>query len=494
MNAETFPNTSALLTVAEMYRADALTIEAGTPGVTLMENAGRAVADSIRERWESRDTVVLCGPGNNGGDGFVIARVLAEAGWAVRVVSLVGLESFSGDAKANAELWQGPFAVASGAQDVAGAELVVDALFGAGLSKDVAGLAADLLRACDGAAPIVAVDMPSGVHGDTGAVMGIAPHADLTVTFFRKKCGHTLMPGRARCGEIVVADIGIGSDVLEQIAPQQAENTPELWKPALRFPGPEAHKYSRGYALVVGGQVLTGAARLAARAAQRAGAGAVGVAAPVDAQTVYKVALESVMVQPFRDTASLRDLVEEPKLDAVLIGPGAGQVTATRERTSMVLRSGKPAVLDADALSVFEGTPDLLHASVSGPTVMTPHEGEFSRVFPDIAGGRLIRARAAAARSGCVVLLKGYDTTIAAPDGRLSVNTNATPDLATAGAGDVLAGIIVSLMAQGVPAFEAACAGAWLHAAAGAAFGPGLIAEDLIDGIPGVMRALKAQV
>lgn len=491
MNAGTDPDKTALLTVAEMYRADALTIDAGTPGLTLMENAGRAVADRITARWAAQDTVVLCGPGNNGGDGFVIARVLAEAGWPVRVVSLVAKDVFSGDARVNAGLWQGPFTVAAGADDLGAATLVVDALFGAGLSREVDGLAAGLLRACEAGRQIVAVDMPSGVHGDTGAVLGYAPRADLTVTFFRRKCGHVLMPGRVHCGPVEVVDIGIPDTVLNEVAPQQVENNPAVWRHMMQFPTPASHKYTRGYALVVGGQVLTGASRLAARAAQRAGAGAVGLAAPVDAQTVYKVALESVMVQPFRDTASLRDLVENPKLDAVLIGPGAGQVTATRERASMVLRSGKPAVLDADALSVFEGAPELLHGSVTGPAVLTPHEGEFSRMFPDLTGGRLIRVRAAAARSGGVVLLKGYDTTIAAPDGRLAVTTNATPDLATAGAGDVLAGIIVGLLAQGTPAFEAACAGAWIHGAAGAAFGPGLIAEDLVGGIPAVLRLLK---
>ena len=244
---------------------------------------------------------------------------------------------------------------------------------------------------------------------------------------------------------------------------------------------------------MVGGPILTGAARLSAKAAQRAGAGAVTVAAPGDAQTVYKVALESIMVAPYRDTSALQEIVTMPKVSATLIGPGAGLVTATRERASMILRAGKPAVIDADAISIFEGAPELLFDSVKGPAVLTPHEGEFARLFPDLRGGRVFRARAAAARSRCVVLLKGFDTVIAAPDGRVAINSNAPADLATAGAGDVLSGIIVAFLSQGLPAFEAAAAGAWMHAQSAAAFGPGLIPEDITAGIPAVLRDLKSR-
>ena len=485
------PPDPALLTVSEMYSADEAAIASGVPGLTLMENAGRAVADAITARWKPQETLVLCGPGNNGGDGFVIARLLADEGWPVTVVSLVPVNAFHGDAKANADRWGRPVTVATGASDLGEATLVVDALFGAGLSKDVSDVALEILSEI-GDRPVVAVDIPSGVHGDTGSVLGFAPRAALTVTFFRKKPGHLLMPGRAHCGETCVADIGIPGAVLGEIGPAQMENLPSLWVDALKWPHPDQHKYSRGFALVVGGQILTGASRLSARAAQRTGAGAVGLAVPVDAQTVYKVAMESVMVQPFRDTSSLQELAEDERVSAALIGPGAGLVTATRERASMILRTGKPTVLDADALSIFEGAPELLHNSVRGPAVITPHEGEFSRLFPDITGGRLIRARAAAARSNCVVLLKGYDTTIASPDGRIAINANAPADLATAGAGDVLAGIIVSLLAQGVPVFEATCAATWMHSEAATKFGPGLIAEDIIDLLPSVLRDLRS--
>jgi len=477
-----------LLTVQEMYAADAAAIEQGIAGVTLMENAGRSVADAIAERWAARPTVVLCGPGNNGGDGFVVARLLKERGWPVRLISLVSRDHFKGDARHHADLWTGD--IETPEAGIGDAALVVDALFGAGLTRDVDGAARALLESAEGR-EVVAIDVPSGVHGDTGQVLGYAPEAAMTVTFFRRKPGHLLIPGRVHCGEVVVTDIGTPNSVLDGIDPRQMENSPELWAETLKWPKPTDHKYSRGHALVVGGAIMTGAARMSARAAQRAGAGAVTVAAPSDAQTVYKVTLESIMVAPYRDTSSLQEIVEAAKVSAVLIGPGTGLVTATRERACMVLRAGKPAVLDADAISVFEGSSALLFEAVKGTVVMTPHEGEFARVFPDIQGGRLFRTRAAAARSGCVVLLKGYDTVIAAPDGRVAINTNAPTDLATAGAGDVLSGIITALLAQGVAPFEAACAGAWMHAESAAAFGPGLIPEDLIAGIPAVLSALR---
>lgn len=481
---------SILLTVQEMYAADAAAIESGISGITLMDNAGRSIAEAIVGRWPPRPTVVLCGPGNNGGDGFVVARILREKGWPVRLIALSGLESFKGDARHHAGLWSGETETPDAG--IGDAELVVDALFGAGLTREVDGAARALLEAAAGR-DIVAVDVPSGVHGDTGAVLGYAPDAVLTVTFFRPKPGHLLLPGRVKCGEVVVTDIGTPPDVLDIIDPKQAENGPEIWSGALHWPAPSDHKYSRGHALVVGGPILTGAARLSAKAAQRAGAGAVTVAAPGDAQTVYKVALESIMVAPYRDTSALQEIVTMPKVSATLIGPGAGLVTATRERASMILRAGKPAVIDADAISIFEGAPELLFDSVKGPAVLTPHEGEFARLFPDLRGGRVFRARAAAARSRCVVLLKGFDTVIAAPDGRVAINSNAPADLATAGAGDVLSGIIVALLSQGLPAFEAAAAGAWMHAQSAAAFGPGLIPEDITAGIPAVLRDLKSR-
>jgi NAD(P)H-hydrate epimerase len=483
-----FPRADILLTVDEMYAADRAAVEAGVASETLMENAGAAIAQAIRDRWEPCRVAILCGPGNNGGDGFVVARLLGEAGWTVKLALLGDHGALKGDAKLNAGRWTGAVEPLSPAvlHDV---ELVVDAIFGAGLARDVEGPVRDVIEAI-GDRPTVAVDVPSGVHGDSGAIKGTAPRADLTVTFFRRKPGHLLLPGRAYCGEILVADIGIPDTVLDAIAPSQAANGPGLW--AKRFPWPrlEDHKYSRGHAVVTGGRHMTGAARLAARAAQRVGAGLVTAIVPSDAFVVYKIALSSVLVHSFLDTASFAEFVGERRVSACLVGPGNEITGGTRERALAVLRTGKPAVLDADALTVFDDAIELLCNSISGPCVLTPHDGEFARLF-DTAGDKLARVRRAAALSGAVVVLKGADTVIAAPDGRAAMNDNAPPDLATGGSGDVLAGFVTGLMAQGQDPFDAACTAVWLHGAAAREFGPGLIADDLIETLPAVLLRLK---
>ena len=477
----------ALISVAEMYEADAAAARAGTPGLTLMENAGRAVADAIVRRWAPRPVSVLCGRGNNGGDGFVAARLLAEAGWPVLLGLLGARERLKGDAAAMAARWEGsvePLALAL----LEGEPLVVDALFGAGLTRPLEGVALALAEACAARdLSCVAVDMPSGVHGDTGDVLGEAFKAALTVTFGRRKYGHLLLPGRERAGEVVVADIGIPEAAISELALRVHENASALWQGLL--PGPEAgdHKYSRGHALVVGGDgTHSGAARLAARAALRAGAGLVTVHAPEAALPVYASQLTAVMVASIHD---LGTALADERRNALLIGPGCGASPATRARTLQALGAGKRCVLDADALTAFQDEPAALFASLGPDAVLTPHEGEYRRLFAH-EGDKLARARAAASECGAVVVLKGADSVIAAPDGRAAINANAPPTLATAGSGDVLAGFILGLLTQGMPAFEAAAAGVWLHGAAAAAFGPGLIADDLSESLPGVLQSL----
>lgn len=478
-----------LLTVAEMYRADSLAIAGGVPGPMLMENAGAAVVREIRARWARRPVAVLCGPGNNGGDGFVAARLLAEAGWPVRLGLLGPREALKGDAAWAAQGWTGSVEPL-GRQLLAGGPLVVDALFGAGLGRPLDGTAREVVEAMAGLT-VVAVDVPSGVHGDTGAVLGAAPDAALTVTFFRRKPGHALLPGRLRCGETVVADIGIPCGVLDTIAPRQWVNGPALWAGRHPWPRADSHKYARGHAVVAGGGRMTGAGRLAARAALRAGAGLVTVACPPEAFAIYAAGSPSLIVEPVADDAAFAALLSDARKNAVLLGPGAGVGAQTRARVLAALGDGKACVLDADALTSFAGSPADLFDRLNARCVLTPHEGEFGRLF-DSTGDKLARARAAAARCGAVVLLKGADTVVAAPDGRAAVNVNAPPDLATAGAGDVLAGLILGLVAQGMDAFDAACAGAWLHGEAAAQVGPGLIAEDLPEALPAVLRRLKA--
>ena len=511
--------TDELLSVAEMARADAAAMApggaAGAPGAELMENAGRAVAEAVRARHPARHpahqpgpVLVLCGPGNNGGDGFVAARHLAAAGWPVRLALLGARDRLSGDAAHHAALWEGPGegpgegqgtteALTEDGVDalLAGAEVVVDALFGAGLSRPLAGAARRVVEALDpGRAMVVAVDLPSGVSGDSGAVLGsasggIAVQAALTVTFFRKKPGHLLLPGRLRCGEVVLAEIGIPEQVLAEIAPRTFENGPGLWGAGYPWRGLGDHKYDFGHALVLGGATLTGAGRLAARAALRAGAGLVTVACPPEALPIYAASTPSAITAPIATEADFAALLADGRKTAVLLGPGNGIGPETRARTLAALAAGKATVVDADALTSFQDRPtDLFEAA--GPCVLTPHEGEFRRLFPDLEGDKLSRARAAAARSGAVVLLKGADSVIAAPDGRAAINANAPAALATAGTGDVLAGLVVGLLAQGMKSFDATCAAVWLHGEAGAACGPGLIAEDLSEALPGVLRAL----
>lgn len=476
-----------ILSVAEMYRADSLAMAGGIAGETLMEAAGWAVAAELRRRAGPCRVAVLCGPGNNGGDGFVVARLLARAGYAVRLALLGEVANLKGDAALMAERWSGPVEPLDPAV-LDGADMVVDALFGAGLARPLDGPAAEVIAAIGKRRlPVLAVDVPSGVDGDTGAVLGIAPRAVATVTFFRKKPGHLLYPGRALCGEVVVADIGIPAEVLAEVEPAAAENSPDLWGARFPWPGADSHKYSRGHLTILGGAVMCGAARLAARAGRRVGAGLVTIAAPDSALAVYRTADPGNIVVA---EADLPELLADSRRNAWIIGPGAGQGEGRRAQLRAILETGRKCVVDADALAWLTGCKDSLRRLLSPSAVLTPHDGEFARLFGTVPGSRLDRARQAASCSGAVVLLKGADTVVAHPDGRAAVNANAPPFLATAGSGDVLAGMIGGLMAAGMDGFDAACAGAWLHGAAATAFGPGLIAEDLPEALPAVLADL----
>jgi NAD(P)H-hydrate epimerase len=373
--------------------------------------------------------------------------------------------------------------------------LVIDALFGAGLKRPLDGIAAETVAAVNGSGtPVLAVDVPSGLDGASGAAAGTVIEATETVTFFRLKPGHVLYPGRRLCGTVRVADIGIPARVLSEIGATTFLDGPRLWGAQLRWPRAEGHKYARGHALVVSGTATaTGACRLGARGALRAGAGLVTVASPLEAVSVNAAHLTAIMLQPFEGPEGLAALLADTRKNAVLIGPGAGVGEATCRLVEAALRSTAAAVLDADALTSFCGALVRLRTAIAdraAPVVLTPHDGEFDRLFGAVAGSRLERARHGAAESGAVVLLKGADTVIASPEGRAAINANAPPWLATAGAGDVLAGFIAGLLAQGVAAFEAAAAAAWMHGAAAAGFGPGLIAEDLPERLPAVLARL----
>lgn len=483
------PSPREILTVAEITAADRAAIDAGASGPELMERAGGKVTDAIVARFAARPTVVLAGPGNNGGDGYVIARRLRDLGWPVRVEALGPPKT--ADAIWAKDLWGGETRPIS--QRFEPTDLIVDALFGAGLDRplgtEIARLARSLRRSSE---RVVAVDIPSGLSGDTARPVGDECFAAaLTVTFHRRKPAHALQPGRSLCGEVVVADIGLGPTPARLY-----ENGPELWLPRFPWPGVSAYKHTRGRLIVVSGEAWsTGAARLAARGGLRVGAGLVSLYSPPEALMVNASHLEAVMLQPFETDLELEAAAS--KVEAVVIGPAAGVTEATLSNVLAVARTGAALVLDADALSVFRDDPLELFSVLDRDDVLTPHPGEFERVFPGILASeaeRISAVRAAAARAQAVVLLKGPDTVIAAPDGRAAVNLNGSPWLATAGSGDVLAGFIGGLIAQGMESFEAACAGVWIHAACAEGFGPGLVSEDLPGLAPTVLKELYARV
>ena len=500
---------SGLFTAEEMAGADALAVEAGFPSLTLMENAGAAVADEAAGMVSAGARIaVLCGPGNNGGDGFVAARLLAARGFGVEVFVLRPVDRLKGDAAAMARRWTGPVgSLADFAAD--GFALIVDALFGTGRKRP---LAADDHRAIAAAlhamVPILAVDIPSGVDANSGAVEMWQTPAERTVTFVGRKLGHVLTPGRWHCGEVRVADIGMPESVLNAVLAKSFNNTGPPNRGIFQVDQRAAniHKYTRGHVVVVSGPAeSTGAARLGARAALRSGAGLVTVASPRDALLVNAAHLTAIMVRAFDAPVGLATILADRRINTVLIGPGAGVGDATRRMVEQVFAAGAVAVLDADALTSFEAEPDLLFAltraaavwddclpdCIMRAAVMTPHEGEFKRLFPDLQGSKVKRAVAAAKRSGAIVVLKGPDTVIAEPGGTAAINENAPAWLATAGSGDVLAGFIAGLAAQGMHIFNAARLAVWLHGECATEFGPGLIAEDLPEALPRVLGRIS---
>ena len=494
-NEQKNAHASAILTVQEMYAADQAAVGLGKSSIDLMEAAGEAITSLIQNRWALCPIVILCGPGNNGGDGFVVARLLLDAGWDVRVALYGDASGVKGDAAKNLKRWTSlgeeiaPFDVSV----FEGRSLVVDAMFGAGLDRALDESTIKLVKYInDNALTCIAVDIPSGINGDTGEIMGDeSPNCAATVTFFREKPGHLLFPGREYCGDLTVADIGIPETVLKNIAPDFAKNTPVLWR--LNDPTWNDHKYTRGHALIVGGGEVTGAARLAGRAARRIGAGLLTLAVPSSAIPIYASSEPGALIAALDSGSDLSGLLADDRKNAVLIGPGVGVDPETAVRVLKILASDKPVVLDADALSVFEDDLGQLFNTIqrrAAPVVITPHAGEFKRLFGGSSGNKLDRALAAAKISGAFVVFKGPDTVIADPAGRAAISVNAPPWLATGGTGDVLAGLILGLLAQGMSAWGAACAGVWLQGEAARKLGRGLIAEDIPEVLPSVLQAL----
>ncbi|MGE0281467.1 MAG: NAD(P)H-hydrate dehydratase [Rhizobiaceae bacterium] len=496
-----------LLTPMEMAEVDRRAVAAGPfDGYGLMLNAGRAVAAAVLQRFpDVMKFDVLCGPGNNGGDGYIVAALLSEAGAAVDIWA-DGAPRGGSDAERAAKECRLRARPLTEYEPRSGS-LVVDALYGAGLSKPLAGAAA---RAIDKVTkldlPVVAVDLPSGIAGETGAVLGAAFHAEMTVTFARKKPGHLLLPGRDFCGEVLVADIGIDRAIIDRLSVKTFENLPPLWLKCFPTPSTSTYKYTRGHVGVFsGGTTATGAARMAAMGAARAGAGAVTLLSPANALAVNAAHLTSVILRRTESMDDVLEYLQERKPQALIFGPGLGPHEKVGRFALDLLAtldgSPKTMVIDADGLTSLAKQGDALFETArrdnAPDIVLTPHEGEFARLFPVLAKDSLLskleKTRRAAARSNCTIIFKGPDTVIASPDGRAAINSNGTPLLATAGSGDVLAGIIASLAAQGMPVFEAACAAVWIHAEAATRFGPGLIAEDLPMALLPVLRDLHAR-
>jgi len=451
-----------------MGAADRRAPALGRASLDLMQAAAVATA-RVARRFGPVRTLVLCGPGGNGGDGWGAARLLAQQGWPVAVASWH--EPAAGtDAAVMRAAWHGP-TVPFTAAEAARAELVIDAVFGAGLRDPVPEAVADVLAA---ARRVLAVDVPSGVDGGSGQARGRVRAADATITFVARKPGHLLLPGRDLCGEVHLADIGMPPGALGDV--RTWRNTAALWTLPTLDAG--SHKYTRGHVTVLGGAAMTGAARLAAAAARRGGAGLVTIAAG-GAGDLYRIGDAGVIVSD----APLSELLQDERRRAWVCGPGLGQAAA-RAALPPLLAAGRLVVADADALGAHAGRPQDLR----GCSVITPHAGEFAKLFGPIGDDKLAAARAASAQTGAVVVLKGADTVIAAPDGRAAINDNAPAWLATAGAGDVLAGLVAAHLAQGMPAWQAACAAVHRHGAAGRLAGPGLVAEDLIDAIHSFVR------
>ena len=480
----------ALLTPLQMGDADRATTASGIDVFDLMEAAGSAVAVAVGARWPMRPVTVLCGPGNNGGDGFVAARHLVAAGWPVKLALFGSRDKLSGEAAYAASLWQGPLAPFS-SESLEGAGIVIDAVFGAGLSRPLEGKALAIVEALKmHRIPTCAVDVPSGLDGASGMVLGAAAPADVTVTFFRKKPGHLLYPGRGLCGDTLVADIGTPATVLKAIAPNTWENGPDLWLNGYPWPQPESYKYKRGEVLILGGEAITGASRMTAEAACRAGAGMVTLAAPARVWNIYATSLINAIVRSFDGLQDFEALLADTRRNVIAIGPGSGVGSSTRQFVLAALATRRAVLLDADALTSFAEAPQDLFQAIAGPCVLTPHTGEFKRLF-HFEGDKLQRTRSAARQSNAVVVLKGADTVVAAPDGRAIINSNAPAQLATGGSGDVLTGFVAALLAQGMPPFEAAAAAVWLHGAAATEYGLGLVAEDLPNVLPRVLQKLK---
>ena len=493
---------NALLTAEQMQLVDQNAASQGICTFSLMQRAGLAVADGVRSLARAPCKVlVLAGPGNNGGDGAIAAVELLADGYDVELISIGGALVEGSDAFRAHQLWQQHIADTTSScaarvsdnfiMSIESASVVVDAMFGAGLSRPLSSISEQLVNLVNASsAKVVAVDVPSGLNGNTHCINGPCIQAHLTVTFFLRKPAHVLFPGRQLCGQVLLTQIGLSSEHLNREGPQCWLNESILFRDKLPEIDVSGHKFDRGHVLVRSGPIQsTGAARLSAVTALFSGAGLVTVATTSDALATNAAHLTAVMLQRVDTHEEWVEALSDQRINTVVVGPGNGVNEETRQCVIASLAANKQCVLDADALSCWQ-EPDqnsMLMRSLNTclqTTVITPHAGEFKRLFGDFSSeqfpSKLHQTREAARLANSVVVYKGADTVVAAPDGRASINANAPPWLATAGAGDVLAGAIAALLAQGAPTFEAVCAAVWLHGAAASKLGYPLCAEDLV--------------
>ncbi|MBL41089.1 MAG: bifunctional ADP-dependent NAD(P)H-hydrate dehydratase/NAD(P)H-hydrate epimerase [Rhodospirillaceae bacterium] len=486
-----YKNQYGVITPKDMYDFDNKSIKLGITSLELMENAGRAVSDNIRKNYKKSHVLVICGNGNNAGDGFVVAKNLREANWPVKVM-LINDTVFSKDTSSMLERWGKNDLIKYSIDEIYSAEIIVDAIFGSGLNRPLNSFNLEVVSSINASkAKVISIDLPSGVNGETGDILNSAVIADSTVTFIRKKIGHLLLPGKQFCGEVYVENIGTQKSIIENFKFNYFENNPNIWSKGIKLPNLYSHKYQRGFSVINSGKLgSTNAAKLAAESALRIGSGVVAICCVRECINSFTASKSSLIIKESNNIVQFIQTISDPRCTAVLIGPGNGINDHTYNCVIEARKLMKPCVIDADAISVFKNKPNVLFDIIDQDCILTPHEGEFERIFPNLKGNKIERVKEASKISGAIIVLKGSDTLISSPDGRVIINSCAPPTLATAGSGDVLAGIILGLLSQGTDPFLGTAAAVWIHSISARLFGFGLIADDLVDLIPKVLNTL----
>ena len=484
----------AILSCKNHRDLDKKTIKKFISGYTLMENAGKVIFKIIKKKFKKQKKIkILCGPGNNGGDGFVVAKLLKEDGYLnINLFCLVTKKKLKGDAKLAAKKFGDNFKSFSNFK-ISSNDVIIDGIFGSGLKKNISGNLKKIIEKINLKKPYcISIDVPSGINGDTGQVQGVAVKSNDTITFTRKKIGHLLSPGKEYCGNIIVTDIGVNLEKL-LFKPHIFENHPDNWKNKFPWPNQKSHKYTRGFTLIICGEKMTGASRLAARGVARIGCGLLCLGVPKKSFDIYSIENPIALIETVDDENDLNNLLKDKRINTILIGPGLG---INKKKLKLILKIIKEkkriVVLDADALK--NNFKKILLKNRT-KIVITPHEGEFTQVLKDLNiknnKNKLSLAIKFVKKTKINLILKGNTTIICSQDGQISINTNSSPFLATGGSGDVLAGMITGLISQGMNIFEACCASVWIHGEIAKIKGPGLIAEDLPEMIPNVLKKLK---